>query len=294
MSWHDATEFCKWLSTRKARRTAYQPKRNGNTRAAQGTRTKFAFGDDERHFAGTHSWATDAPGAVSHPVGQKLPNAWGLLTSIGNVGEWLQDWSNREYYKVSPTQDPPRPTQTAWRVIRGGCIGLGIRWQRVAARTVIVPSIPGRHSWLPCGEAVLFLVREGAPTQRAHSAAHAPAPKTPPVGKSPDDKACPPATPVPQAKISPPASALPPEPQVPAKPSTPTGPEPPRAVAPFDAEKAKEHQEAWAKHLGVPVEITNSIGMKLVLIPPGEFMMGSPDSDEGASIEKPQHPCANE
>ena len=26
----------------------------------------------------------------------------------------------------------------------------------------------------------------------------------------------------------------------------------------------------------MPVEITNSIGMKLVLIPPGEFMMGSP------------------
>ena len=51
---------------------------------------------------------------------------------------------------------------------------------------------------------------------------------------------------------------------------------PPPAVAPFDEKKAKEHQEAWAKHLGVPVEITNSIGMKLVLIPPGEFMMGSP------------------
>ena len=51
---------------------------------------------------------------------------------------------------------------------------------------------------------------------------------------------------------------------------------PPPAIAPFDAKKAKEHQAAWAKHLGVPVEITNSIGMKLVLIPPGEFMMGSP------------------
>jgi eukaryotic-like serine/threonine-protein kinase len=51
---------------------------------------------------------------------------------------------------------------------------------------------------------------------------------------------------------------------------------PPPAVAPFDATKAKVHQEAWAKHLGTPVEITNSIGMKLVLIPPGEFTMGSP------------------
>jgi len=48
------------------------------------------------------------------------------------------------------------------------------------------------------------------------------------------------------------------------------------AIAPFDEKKAKEHQEAWSKYLGVPVEVTNVIGMKLVLIPPGEFQMGSP------------------
>ena len=40
----------------------------------------------------------------------------------------------------------------------------------------------------------------------------------------------------------------------------------------------------------VPVEETNSVGMKLVLIPPGELMMGSPESDGDApSDEKPQH-----
>ncbi|GIW82226.1 MAG: hypothetical protein KatS3mg105_4033 [Gemmatales bacterium] len=50
---------------------------------------------------------------------------------------------------------------------------------------------------------------------------------------------------------------------------------PPLAVAPFDAVKAKEYQERWAKYLGVQVEIENSIGMKLRLIPPGRFMMGS-------------------
>ncbi|TXT21140.1 MAG: hypothetical protein FD138_4104, partial [Planctomycetota bacterium] len=50
---------------------------------------------------------------------------------------------------------------------------------------------------------------------------------------------------------------------------------PPPAIAPFDAAQAKQHQEAWAKHLGVPVEYTNSIGMKFRLIPPGEFLMGA-------------------
>jgi formylglycine-generating enzyme required for sulfatase activity len=39
-----------------------------------------------------------------------------------------------------------------------------------------------------------------------------------------------------------------------------------------------------------PRQITNSIGMKLVLIPSGEFLMGSPDSDKDAfPQEKPQH-----
>jgi formylglycine-generating enzyme required for sulfatase activity len=54
---------------------------------------------------------------------------------------------------------------------------------------------------------------------------------------------------------------------------------PPRASAPFDADNARAHQDAWARHLGTPVELTNSIGMKLRLIPPGEFRMGSTDAE---------------
>jgi formylglycine-generating enzyme required for sulfatase activity len=66
--------------------------------------------------------------------------------------------------------------------------------------------------------------------------------------------------------------------------------EPPPIIAPFTPEQAKQHQKAWANHLKVPVESSNSIGMKMVLIPPGEFLMGSPDSDEDArDYEKPQH-----
>ena len=74
----------------------------------------------------------------------------------------------------------------------------------------------------------------------------------------------------PTAKVSEPA---------PVPPTTPPPPVPfaetRLAIAPFDEQLAKWHQQGWAKHLGVPVEVTNSIGMKLVLIPPGEFDMGS-------------------
>ena len=56
------------------------------------------------------------------------------------------------------------------------------------------------------------------------------------------------------------------------------------AIAPFDAAQARAYQEAWAKYLGLPVEHTNSIGMKFVLIPPGEFMMGSPPAELEAAL----------
>ena len=60
------------------------------------------------------------------------------------------------------------------------------------------------------------------------------------------------------------------------------------AVAPFDAVKALAFQEAWAKHLGVPVEFTDSIGMKFRLVPPGEFTMGmSREKAEMIAAESP-------
>ena len=74
------------------------------------------------------------------------------------------------------------------------------------------------------------------------------------------------------------------------------GDEPARLKAPFPADEAKACQEAWAKHLGVPVVATNSIGMRFSLIPPGEFTMGSPAEEEwhredevlhGVTISKP-------
>ena len=59
---------------------------------------------------------------------------------------------------------------------------------------------------------------------------------------------------------------------------------------PFDASEAKRRQRETSDALGLPVEMTNYFGMEFVLIPAGEFMMGSPESDPDAlTIEKPQH-----
>ena len=49
---------------------------------------------------------------------------------------------------------------------------------------------------------------------------------------------------------------------------------PPLAIAPFTAKRAHDLQERWARHIGHPRTLTNSIGMPLKLLPPGEFTMG--------------------
>ena len=48
--------------------------------------------------------------------------------------------------------------------------------------------------------------------------------------------------------------------------------------APFDAQTAKAAQQQWATRMNRNVVETNSIGMKLTLIPPGEFLMGNEES----------------
>ena len=54
---------------------------------------------------------------------------------------------------------------------------------------------------------------------------------------------------------------------------------------------AVERQNIWAETMDVPVNYTDIFGTEFVLIPPGEFFMGSPDWDELAEDdEKPQHP----
>ena len=54
--------------------------------------------------------------------------------------------------------------------------------------------------------------------------------------------------------------------------------------------RARSAQRDWADYLGTEVVTTNSVGMKMVLIPPGEFMMGSPDDEKDRHVaEGPLH-----
>jgi formylglycine-generating enzyme required for sulfatase activity len=86
---------------------------------AGGRTTRYGYGDD---IGGTvlpsYAWYSSNAAGMTHPVEQKLANAWGLMDMHGNVLEWCQDWNGS--YPSGSVTDPTGPPSGANRVIRGG------------------------------------------------------------------------------------------------------------------------------------------------------------------------------
>lgn len=68
----------------------------------------------------------------------------------------------------------------------------------------------------------------------------------------------------------------------------------PLARFPFDADQAKQLQEQTAKALDAPITFTNSVEMKMILIPAGRFEMGQNGSKYRVVLAKPFYIGATE
>ena len=153
VSWHEAAHFCNMLSESQGFELCYDcvgvdssvscrlrdvfdnpyqcegyrlPTESEWEYAARAGTTGARYGDLD-----SIGWSGDADGST-HPVGQKLPNSWGLYDMIGNVFEWCSDWYGS--YPPGPVSDPWGPRNGTERVIRGGSWNGWPRYARSAFR----------------------------------------------------------------------------------------------------------------------------------------------------------------
>jgi len=87
--------------------------------ARAGTLDRHIISNDESCIGG-FAWYGDNSENRVHPVGQKLPNPWGLYDVLGNVCEWVDDWYDEAYYSRSPERSPTGPASGSYRIYRGG------------------------------------------------------------------------------------------------------------------------------------------------------------------------------
>ena len=239
VSWNDAVAYCQWLSKKEGKTYCLPTEAEWEYACRAGTTTRYYYGDDPGSLE-QYAWRS-----MTHPVGEKQPNAWGLFDVHGNVAEWCADWYGP--YAAQEVGDPKGPETGSGRVCRGGGGLLSVAAHYRSAHRTGPP--PGYRNF-----SLGFRVATGTPQD----------------AKAAMDEAA-------QEAASEEAARKATMEQAAQK-------------AAQEAAVAQTAQKECSESLGSPVEITNSIGMKLMLIPAGEFMMGSPSSDDwAASEEKPQH-----
>ena|GEM_PF-3544415 len=101
-----------------------------------GSTTRFHFGDDPVNLD-DHAWFGGNSDDNTHPVGELLPNAWGLYDMHGNVFEMT--WDGYFTYPEESVTDPRRDPHNENRMARGGDFHWGWDWATSSWRGTYTP-----------------------------------------------------------------------------------------------------------------------------------------------------------
>ena len=132
VTWEDAALFCQRVSAKTKRIVHLPTEAQWEYAARAGTDTRFSFGDDETKL-GDYAWFHDNAKGMTYPVGEKLPNAWGLFDVHGLLWEYTSDFYSESYAEATST-DPVGPASGTAHSTRGGTYGSRPPFLRSAIR----------------------------------------------------------------------------------------------------------------------------------------------------------------
>jgi len=90
MTHYAARQYCRWLTEKTGVFHRLPTGAEWKHACAAGTTSRWSFGEDPAKLT-DYAWYYDNANDQYQPVGQKLPNPWGLYDMHGNVGEWTED-----------------------------------------------------------------------------------------------------------------------------------------------------------------------------------------------------------
>ena len=138
VTWHDAQAYVRKLSDKTQKNYRLPTEAEWEYAARAGTRTEWGFA--HQIALGDYAWYHAVSEGKTHPVGLKLPNAYGLFDMHGNVWEWVEDCYH-DNYVGAPTDGKAWKTGCGvhYGVIRGGSFDLAPQLLRSAVRYWIYP-----------------------------------------------------------------------------------------------------------------------------------------------------------
>jgi sulfatase modifying factor 1 len=122
ITWLDAVAFCDWYSKKIGCQVRLPTSAEWEYACRSGSSTKYYLGDASSDLDKA-GWYDANSGGRTHPVAQKLPNAWGLYDMHGNASQWCQDWYAETITTAAASADavdPHGPDTGLGRIKHGG------------------------------------------------------------------------------------------------------------------------------------------------------------------------------
>ena len=131
--WTDTKAYCDWKTEREGVKYRLPTEAEWEYACRAGSTTKYCFGDDASLF-GEYAWYAENSEGVTHDVGTKKPNAWGLYDMHGNVWEWCLDRYAEDYSATPCDGTAYGVASEKGRVLRGGSYNGAIENCRSSSR----------------------------------------------------------------------------------------------------------------------------------------------------------------